>query len=254
MGARVEPLVGFIAVLGVGSGCGLVLGIQEIERPDAAQTDDAQTDDAAANGELAVVQTQGVDFSNGGQISTSGGTIPIAATTAGNLLVVAVTTYSPVDGITDDAVTQSDAFVPSGHVASSSAGLTDIWYARGIRAGATHVFVTLHAPSVLAAWVVEVAGASADNPLDVGAAVANGTGSRVFAPVSPTVPHALVVSVVDSIGSVRDLSVDAGQPFVALPKLSGNDVAYFLAHAKGAYGAVWDSTGGEWSASTVAFK
>ena len=75
-------------------------------------------------------------------------------------------------------------------------------------------------------------------------------------PSAPTVevpPGAFVVSVADVAGD--SVTIDAGNPFVALPVLAGNDAAYYVAPATGSYAAAWLAQGvAPWCASTAAFR
>ncbi len=180
--------------------------------------------------------------------------ISISTTGAGHMLVVTVTQESGISaiitGISDDA---SNVYTNASQrsVDSNCWNTAEIWYAANVQAGAHTVTVTMSAAVAFEVWVAEFSGVTA---LDTGAtANSQPTGATIAAPVvSPSVANALIVSVATSCGTIS--AVHAGNPFVGLPIVNGEDTAYYVAPNKSSYGAVWDYSGGTWNASTVAFR
>ncbi len=95
--------------------------------------------------------------------------------------------------------------------------------------------------------------------MDLGNPLVGGVGNNDPAdslhPAAPTIAVAagsLVVSAADVVGS--SVTIDAGNPFTALPVLAGDDAAYDIAPVAGSYGAAWLAQGtSQWCASTAAF-
>jgi hypothetical protein len=186
--------------------------------------------------------------------------VHLAPTGDGNLLVVMAAIGSPsftVASITDDAA-DGNAYVSTGQRATDSIEFlsTEIWYAKDSKPGATTVTVNLSsAPPSAQVWVLEVAGLSTTAPYDTGGVATDRSPSSIVdAPaVTPSVPDALVVSVVIMGDHVN--GIHSGNPFTALPNQYGNDAAYLIASSSGTYGASWDSTNsGTFCGSTAAFK
>ncbi len=182
--------------------------------------------------------------------------VPINPTGAGHLLVVATGTYAPpmpVASVHDD---QNNTYVSTGMKATSTVGVTEIWYTPSCAANTTMITVAFTGAPTSEAWVLEVAGTDPTSPLDSAAVTSAGAiTDPVAAPtVSPTTTHSFIVSALEGANSVAQLH--AGSPFTALPTIDGDDTAFAVVSTPGAYGAVWDdvNTTEAFDAITVAFK
>lgn len=219
-----------------------------------APADSSMSSDATAPPSIALVQS---GRSHGQSVVS---TITLNPTTSGNLLVVGVDQDSDssgaVLGITDDAPNGPNTYV-SANARSSDPSCTDtaeIWYAMGIRPGATTVTVTMTSSLLHEVWVAEFSGLSKTAPLDkVAVANAQPASNLLSAPkVSPSAPIALVVSLGTDCADISGLQ--SGNPFTDLPPQNGETLAYYFSVALGSYGAVWVQSNGTWNASTASFK
>ena len=192
------------------------------------------------------------------QTGTSPIAIPIVATAAGDLLIVATGNFSnaaAINSITDDA---GNTYVSANALSTSSdapMNIVEIFYAASSKAGATTLEIRSGGSMTRDVWFFEVAGMEQVDPLDVVATSNNALEppNPAAPPVVPTQLPSLVVSTGDFVGESSGL--DAVSSFTALPLQSGNDTAFMFAVAPGSYGAVWDDgNDGTYCASTVAFK
>jgi hypothetical protein len=235
------------------AGCGRISFELSSTGADAAAGADASTLDGpdASTASFALVQ----GTSGSGTSMASMVTIP--RTLSGNLLVVGVAqesgTTATVAMITDDV---GNTYVSANQrsIDASCANTTEIWYATNVRADASAVNVSMSENVTIQVWVAEFAGPSGAAPLDTGAIISTQPdGPEIAAPVvTPSSPDALVISTAATCGAIS--AVKPGSPFTALAILDGENTAYYVAHALGSYGAVWNYSGGSWDASTVAFR
>jgi hypothetical protein len=192
-----------------------------------------------------LVQTQ----LNGGTGTSIG--VVVTATTANSLVVVATGSWGPsstIAGVSDDA---GNIYVSANARATTGAGAGEIWYASNAAAGATTITVTWISSTNTEAWVAEVS-AMDPTPLDTVAVQSDGVITNpVSAPTVTTTAPAFVVTMLGGVSSVGAIHA----PFTAMPTLYGDDMAYTIATAAGAYGATWDDANvGAYHASTAAFK
>lgn len=239
-----------IAVLLVG--CGR-LGFEHVgptTTSDAAGSSDGTTPDAASTAAM-VVQGTALPLTMGMSAA-----VPIAKTTAGDLVVVGVTqetnTTAIVSQITDDA---GNTYVSANQrsVDTSCNNTAEIWYAAAVHADASSITVTMSASVTIEVWALELAGPG-PNPVDTGAvASTQPSGATIPAPtVVVSSAGEAVISTAATCGAISQLK--AGSPFTALAIENGENTAYYITPAPGSYGAVWSYGGGSWNASTVAFK
>jgi len=179
-------------------------------------------------------------------------TVPITPG-AGDLLVLGMVVYddtTSVELVTDDA---GDVYRSAGARATVPGDAVEIWYAAGVRGGATMVTVKLTSASGGALWASDVSGLRGDPP--VIAMQGNVAGGSTL--VAPEVITTGADSFVFSIAAISTGTLDnlhAGSAFSALPPQNGDDAAYLFAHAPGRYSAVWDATAfSNGCASTAAF-
>lgn len=217
--------------------------------------------DAGADGSKAVpIFLQGVGGLVGANTTLS---LALTPTQAGSLVVVGMgqsfgASAPVVASVTDNAPGGSNTYVSANarSVHTNDGNAAEIWYAKGGRAGATSVTITLTAvPQQITGWAMEFSGLSATDPLDaVAVASDQSSTSAVAAPnVNTSGPDEVVVSVAVVIDVVQ--GIVPGNPFVALPVQNGDDTAYFVARTPGTYGAVWKSPGAmTWCSSTAAFR
>jgi len=262
------------------AGCGLRavgVGPSQSEGGDggASTSPDGGSDTQDAGGELdATVDATPIDASSpdagppaivaSASARSRDVTLP-APTKAGDLLVVLFaqnqdSSSAAVTSITDDATGGSDTFVSANQRSTNdSCGISaEIWFARNIRAGATHVSIDVSSSNWYDAWVVEVSGLATSGAADNGGVASSQSKNTLLtAPqVAVSGAPALVVSVAQSCSSDNGVAsgVHNGNPFSALTALEGNGAAYYLANATGTFGAVFDSGDYEWNASTAAFR
>ena len=188
--------------------------------------------------------------------ATSGSTISIQPTTAGDLIVVAV----QVDGgATVTSITDSAG---AGYTPASGARGTDdnddvsieIWYASGALAGATTITVTSTSTAAVVMW--EVSGIRALLPLDAASALNSQAASTdvLGAPITTTQLGDFVVSVAIVANSVS--AIHAGNAFTNDYKTKANGWAHLTSNAAppGAYQAEWDQPmAGTYCAGAAAF-
>jgi hypothetical protein len=181
-------------------------------------------------------------------------TISFEPTTAGNLMVVVVAQESGSTitvGSLHDSANSSYVSANQRSVDTSCNDSIEIWYASA-RAGATSATISMSATGNIEAWTMEFSGLAKGGTLDVGAVTNNQTGNILDAPrVTPSVERALVISSTMSCGDATSLRTTS---FQALPLLSGQTAAWFVASTRGAYGASWNATNDTWNATTVAFR
>jgi hypothetical protein len=249
----------------VTAGCSLNWERSISDGPTEAGVGDAATD-ALAHPDSHDGETSGeppITLVQSGQNARDNGTtvsVTIAATSAGNLLVVGVsqdqTAGAQVASVHDDAPGGGNTYVSANErsVDGAASDSAEIWYAKNVVPGAQTITVTMSVSTSIEAWVAEFSGLSDVSPLDKGAVAAEG-GGTVSAPlVMPSVPRALLVSLATVYGYITGPGAAAGGPFVDLALQNGNDLAYYVASVSGSYGATWDGFLTSWNASTVSFK
>ena len=182
-------------------------------------------------------------------------TLSIPPVTPGDLVVVMIAAYDTsavVASVVDD--TGANQYDATGARSTSKDAHTEIWYAANAQPGATQLTATLTKPVGGGLWFAEFSNIARANPLDK-ASIGNGpTTAMVTAPtVDTSAADELVISMlVVSAGGAT--GVTSGNPFIALPDISGDASAYVVAAQPGTWGAAWDTDGGGTvCASTAAF-
>ncbi|HUJ57577.1 MAG TPA: hypothetical protein VLX92_03780 [Kofleriaceae bacterium] len=189
--------------------------------------------------------------------TTNGDTLAVPlAGGGGELLVAAVAIYDPIGsvvGVSDDL--GANTFVSAGaREVVPGTSSTEIWYAADSQPGATTVTVQLSAAVGGGLWLSQYTGVAPTAPRDQ-VAIATGVEAPTVAapPVVTTSANELVVSVVVIASGAAD-DIAAGNPFIAMPAVNGDDAAYGVEPVPGSYGAVWDADGsGATCASTASF-
>jgi len=230
----------------------------DADRGDAAGAlDDASAADAgASDGDAAQAPPPAyVQSAQGGNGSSPLG-LQLAPTQAGHAILVAAITSANdhVLTVVDDSPAGTVYVSVNQRAQYGTASATEIWVAKNIGAGATHVTITTAAGGGVEAWAVEFSGLNVAAPFDVGATISNqpDTSPIVAPPVTPSSPRALVFSVAVTAAAITGIQTDP--PFIALPIVDGNDAAFMVTTTTGSYGASWTSSAGSWCASTAAFK
>jgi hypothetical protein len=188
--------------------------------------------------------------------------LPIAASGAGHLIVIAVQMGSgvTVSSVTDNATGGSNTYAQAtgARATNTSTGdAVDIWYAKGSRAGATTITINLSSgiPSSMTAW--EVAGVSTTAPFDAAAAA-----STQAASASPQGPALTTTAVGDFIVSAAVVAnsvtgIFAGNEFTNDTLSNGNGFAHLTSNTAtaGSHRAQWSqSPSGSFCATAAAFK
>jgi hypothetical protein len=213
--------------------------------PDAAPV--AVPADAAAAPHAAVV----VQHVAGDEATGATHSLPIAATAAGDLLIVAVSIEGTGPGVTAITTSSSQALYRDWFEPIRCGRDLEVWTLGQVDAGVTSVDVTLRAPATSAVTVLEVSGLSRF-PLD---SLANLGGPASLPPSDitlPGTPGELVLSSATTCGDT--LSLDPASPMTSLGVHLGSGLAYQIAGAPGTYGAHWSLGSGDWFQATLAYR
>ena len=170
----------------------------------------------------------------------------IAPTTVGNLIVVSLalsgTSSGTVTSVTDNAPGGTNIYVQAPNARATDTGgsfVTDIWYCKNCKAGATSVTVN-SASSVAAVAVYEFSGADTNNPFDTANhadnQTAGTTGNHTMPNPSLTTNFAkeILVSAIANGGNIIDIE----NPFANYQAFVG---AVQIVTALGTYNATFDS-------------
>ena len=211
----------------------------------------------------AIVQTVGGGYGVSPQSTT------ITSSTAGNLLVIAITTYvnavGTVTGVTDN---KSQTWVQAtGARGTNSANntATDIWYFPNTASGVTSVTVTFTGGALAEQTVYEVSGIKTSSPLDVAGGVSSGasTTTAVSASLTTTAANDFILVILDQNPNVstvnspytKDSQTGHTAYYIPTTTVSGSQCTFNLSSAdtfctsSAAFLAV---TGGGGGGSTIA--
>jgi hypothetical protein len=223
---------------------------------DGSAVDAVASDAGATDGDAAQAPPPTYVQSAQGLTGSSPLRLQLAPTQAGNAIIVAAITDASDNVVTvvDDSPAGTGYVSVNQRAQYGTASATEIWVARNIGAGATHVTITTAGGGGIEGWAVEFSGLNVTAPFDLGATISNqpDTSPIVAPPVRPSSPRALVVSVAVTANAITGIQTD--NPFIALPIVNGDDAAFFVTTTTGSYGASWTSSPGGWCASTAAFK
>jgi hypothetical protein len=244
-------------VADAGSGGGDSSAVSDAGADDVrASEDGGAAADTATKPVPRLVQSASASLGNAAALAL---TTIFAPTVEGNLMVVAVTVDSnsaaSVLSIADNAPGGSNTYVTAGQRSTDTScdDVTEIWYAKNVRAGATGLSVVANTSVRMDVWALELSGLDRVNPLDKGATTSNQAVSNVVtAPAVPATNNAVVISVACTCGTIN--GIKNGNPFTGLNVQTGENAAYFITTAAGEFGAVWTSTNNTWNASTVSFR
>jgi hypothetical protein len=154
-----------------------------------------------------------------------------------------------------DNVGNTYAQIPNAMSVYSTTMMKDLWYVKNTRAGATAITITPNPNGNNGAAVIwEFAGVDTVSPIDR-VAVLNtqpASSSPVGASVTTSVPGALVISLLGTVGGITGLA--AGSLFTSDAVFYGTGWAHRVTSSTGSYAAQWTTAGGGFHSSTVSFK
>ncbi|KAA0021928.1 hypothetical protein [Antrihabitans cavernicola] len=179
-------------------------------------------------------------------------TLPLSATSAGNLLAVytdwGINASSAT--VTDNA---GDAFtsVAAPTKWNNNAGYSQVFYAKNLKGGATSVTVTYPASSSVDAYAVEYSGLDTTNPLDVSVAAQGNSASLNSGQVATTYANDLLLGVAADNGT----PTAPGAGYTLRSTASDNIVEDKTVTASGSYSAsATMSPSASWVMHLVAFR
>ena len=164
--------------------------------------------------------------------------VAIPQTTAGNLIVVALTLHGgePVTSVTDDA---GNTYVQAGRAVAGSTA-SEIWYVAN-SAPATMTTVNIAFNGHFDVWVAEFSGTK-PTPLLAAMGCLQYPPDIALAAGATTVPNQLIVSTTMCAAPLYVDQVLA--PFTGFPVTTGNGGGYYVAPTPGSYGTTFTIAAG----------
>jgi len=189
------------------------------------------------------------------------GICTIPATTAGNLLVVAYSSYNNagttpvISAITDNSGGKTYQPIPgarSTSTLSASGYWNEIWYASNIRAGTTSLTITPSTSETGDVYVWEVGNATVvDQTGELSSQEASATPGG--APVTTTKANEIILTILHPAPDGNPTGIDSSNPFVSDSTTDGMAWAHLITTSVGTYAAEWDQTSTTFASSTVSF-
>jgi len=182
----------------------------------------------------------------------------IPATKSGNLIVVGwVSSWGSAPSITSITDNGGNVYAQAGDARSTYGSLlmSDLWYAKNSKPGATAITIRPNVTDNAGAAVIwEFSGIDTISPLGATATLDDQPAATTAAAAAVTTssPNELVISVLGPVGNILGLA--AGSPFTRDMLFYGNGWAHHVAPTPGRYGPVWSIAGGEHHSSTVSFR
>jgi trimeric autotransporter adhesin len=189
------------------------------------------------------------------------GICTIPATAAGNLIVIAYSSYNNagttpvISAISDDSASNTYQQVPgarSTSTLSASGYWNDIWFASNISAGATTLTITPSTSQTGDVYVWEVSNAAA---VDQAGELSNQSASATpaGAPVTGTEANDIILTLLHPAPGANITGIDSSNPFVSDSTADGMAWAHLTATSVGTYAAKWDQIPTTFASSTVSF-
>lgn len=191
-------------------------------------------------------------------------TCAIPATSSGNLVVVgwiseAGAGSTSITSVKDNATGNGNNYIriPNARSVDSAANtMTEIWYARNIRAGGSILTITPSSAGTRGTAVIwQFTGADTSAPLGQISVMNNQPASAVpaGAAITTTTNREVVISIANTQGIATGIAT--GNLFTAPSTVNGKGWAHRLTSSAGAYAARWTTSSAKtYSASTVSFK
>jgi hypothetical protein len=184
----------------------------------------------------------------------------ITSTTAGNLIVIALSSDQTVTGFSDNASGGSNTYVQCPNAqATTPIGPSDVWYAKNIHAGATTVSISASGGTGTTATIWEVSGADTSTPFDIANHANNqtaGVSGPPFLMSNPTLTtnyaQEFIVGCTNNANGITPPSVQ--DPFITQEQFLRGYSRIVI--ATGTYNAncLSDTSGDSYNSSIASFK